>query len=410
MERSQCEALDRADPLAPLRARFRLPAGVVYLDGNSLGALPGAVPGRLAQVIEREWGEGLITSWNRAGWVDAPRRTGARIAPLVGALPEEVIATDGVTINLFKLVAGALRLRPERRVIVTELDNFPTDLYVLQAACDWLGGEHQVRRVARKELVSAIDGDVALVALSHVDYRSAELLDLPGLTRAARDAGALALWDVSHSAGVLPVELGAAGVDLAVGCGYKYLNGGPGAPAFVYVKRELADQLRQPIEGWFGHADPFAFELDYRPAAGVQRTLSGTPNVLSLLALETALGVFEGVDLADVRRKSVALGELFVSEVEAHAGDSSLELASPRRGEARGSHVSFHHEHGYAIVQALIARGVIGDFRPPDLLRFGFGPLYLRYTDVWDAARALANVLASGDWDRPEYHRRAAVT
>jgi kynureninase len=410
MERSQCEALDRADPLAPLRERFRVPAGVVYLDGNSLGALPADVPGRLAQAVEREWGEGLITSWNRAGWVDAPRRTGVRIAPLVGARPDEVIATDGVTINLFKLVAGALRLRPERRVIVTDLDNFPTDLYVLQAACDWLGGEHTVRRVARKELEQAIDRDVALVALSHVDYRSAELLDLPLLTRRARDAGALSLWDVSHSAGVLPVELGAAGADLAVGCGYKYLNGGPGAPAFVYVKRELHERFEQPIQGWFGHASPFAFELDYRPGEGVLRALSGTPNVLSLLALESALDVFEGLDMHAVRRKSVALGELFINEVEANCGDASLELASPRRGESRGSHVSFHHEQGYAIVQALIARGVIGDFRPPDLLRFGFGPLYLRYTEVWDAARARADVLATGDWDRPEFHRRNAVT
>jgi kynureninase len=404
--RADIEALDRADPLASLRDRFALPEGLIYLDGNSLGALPKATPSRMREVVERHWGQDLITSWNRHGWVDLPLRVGARIAPLIGAHPDEVVVADSISVNLFKLAAAALRLRPERWVVVAERGSFPTDLYMLQGLASLLGRRIELRLVEAREIAGACDRDVALLLHNHVDYRSGRLHDMRHLTAAAHAAGALALFDLAHSAGTMAVDLLGAGVDLAVGCGYKYLNGGPGAPAFVYVARRWQDEMRQPLTGWFGHRRPFAFAPDYEPAPGVRRFLAGTPPILSLAALEVGVEGFAGVDLAAVRAKAMALGDLFIELVESGCPGFGLELASPRAAAERGAQVAFLHPRGYAIVQALIARGVVADFRAPDLLRFGFAPLYVRFVDVFDAVAALAEVLGTGAFERPEFRQR----
>lgn len=409
-DREACAKLDAADPLRRLRDAFTLPADVIYLDGNSLGPLPKTVRARLAHVLESEWGEGLIRSWNDADWINLPRRVGDRIAALIGARPGEVIAADSTSINLFKLLAAALQLRPGRRVIVSERGNFPTDLYVAQGAIELLGGRHELRLVDAPALAGAIDADTAVLLLTHIDFKSGRMHDLAALTRAAHASGALALWDLAHSAGAVPVDLNGAGADLAVGCGYKYLNGGPGAPAFLYVRRDLQDAVRPALFGWMGHARPFEFAAPYEPATGIVRQLVGTPAILSLSALDAALELWQDVDIAAVRAKSIALTELFVRLVEARCAGFGISLASPRDAVMRGSQVSFRHEEAYAVMQALIARGVIGDFRAPDLMRFGFAPLYVRHVDVFDAALALHAVLASRAWDRPQFRARAAVT
>ncbi|MFN3514131.1 MAG: kynureninase [Phenylobacterium sp.] len=407
LSREACEALDRADPLADRRALFDLPEGVIYLDGNSLGALPRAVKARLDAAVTVEWGRDLIKSWNTAGWIDLPARVGAKIAPLIGAGADEVIAADSTSVNLFKLAAGALKLRPGRRVIVTEPGNFPTDLYILQGLRDFLP-DVELRVVAPADLPSALDEDVALLLLTHVHYKSGAVHDMAALTAKAHAAGALTLWDLSHSAGALEVNLAGCGADLAVGCGYKYLNGGPGAPAFLFVSRRLQAEFQTPLSGWMGHAAPFAFSDDYRPAPGVLRTLCGTPSVLGLTALEAALEAFSGVDLCDLRAKSMKLGDLFLELMERRR--LPFGLACPRASAQRGSQVSLTHPNGYAIVQALIARGVIGDFRAPDVLRFGFAPLYVRYVDVWDAVEHLAAVMVREEWREPRFNEVAAVT
>jgi kynureninase len=417
VSRSDLESLDRSDPLARFRAEFELPEGIVYLDGNSLGPLPLRAARRVREVVEGEWGRDLIRSWNLHGWIDLPRRVGDRIAPLIGAEPGEVVAADSTSVDLFKLVAAALEVRsPDRTVLVTERSNFPTDLYILQGLARLLDAHSapapELRYLDRRgELEPALrDGRVALVVLTQVDYRTGELWDLVATTRLVHEAGAMVLWDLAHSAGALPVELGAAGADLAIGCGYKYLNGGPGAPAFLYVARRWQEALRSPLQGWLGHAAPFAFEPDYRPAPGIGRFLCGTPPVLSLAALDAALEVFEGVDLGELRAKSVALGDLFLELVDQECGGLGLTVACPREGQRRGSQVSLRHAAGYAVVQALTARGVIGDFRERDVLRFGLAPLYLRYADLWDGVRHLREVLETGEWDLPEHRERAAVT
>jgi kynureninase len=402
------DALDRADPLAALRDRFVLPNGVIYLDGNSLGALPSATPGRLADVVQREWGDGLIRSWNQAGWIDLPRRVGDKIARLIGARAGEVIVADSTSVNLFKLLAGALSLQPTRRVILTEEHNFPTDLYIAEGVAALLGAE--VRRVPGERLIDAVDERVAVVALTHVDYRSGRMHDMAAVTARAHRAGALAVWDLSHTAGAMPIDLGACGADLAVGCGYKYLNGGPGAPAFLFIAERHQPAFRSPLWGWMGHADPFAFTPAYCAAEGIGRALVGTPPILSLAALEVGVDLALEADLADVRRKSMALGETFVTLVEREGAGLGVRLASPRDPARRGSHVSFAHPEGYAVMQALIARGVIGDFRAPDLLRFGFAPLYLRFVDIGEAVAHVREVLTTRAWDRPAYRLRAVVT
>jgi kynureninase len=410
IDRKHCEDLDRRDPLARFRERFVLPEGVIYLDGNSLGPLLKSVPERIRHVVEREWGQGLIRSWNAARWIDLPQRVGDKIAPLIGAERGEVVAADSTSVNLFKLLSAALGLQRGRAVILSERDNFPTDLYVAQGVRDQLGGRHEIKLVEASRIRDAIDDQVAVVMLTHVNFRTGARHDLAAITAAAHAKGALVLWDLSHSVGAMPLALSAARADLAIGCGYKYLNGGPGAPAFLYVRRDLQDRIRPPLAGWMGHRDPFAFVPDYAPAGGILRNLCGTPPVLAMVALDAALDLWAEVDLAALRAKSVALADLLIGLVEERGSSLGLSLATTRDSEQRGSQVSFAHAEGYAVMQALIARGVIGDYRAPDLIRFGLTPLYLRYVDVFDAVAILADLLRHRLWDRPEFKRRAKVT
>lgn len=409
--RADCEALDARDPLAGFRAEFALPAGLNYLDGNSLGALPRTAGARVREVVEKEWGVGLISSWNAAGWIDKPRTLGDRLAPLIGAGPGEVVVCDSTSVNLFKVVMAALRLRPGRRVIVSEGDNFPTDLYILEGVADVLGGYE--RRLIGGEgpgLADVLADDVAVVVLTHVDYRTGRLHDMASVTAQVHDQGAIMVWDLAHSAGALPVHLDDCDVDFAVGCTYKYLNGGPGAPAFLFAAARHQQEARQPLSGWHGHADPFLFTPGYVPAPGISRFLCGTPQLVSYAALEAGLDVWERVDLELVREKSRRLGDLFIGLVEGECAGHDVELASPRDSRQRGSQVSWRHPDSYAVMQALIAHGVVGDFRAPDLMRFGFTPLYVGYADVWDAVQVLRRVLDDGTWQAEAYSRRSMVT
>ena len=402
---------DRQDPLASARAAFVLPPGEIYLDGNSLGALVASVAPRMRRAVEEEWGRGLIRSWNDAGWYPAPLRVGATIAGLIGAQAHEVAVCDSTSVNLFKVLVAALRLRPGRKLILGELGNFPTDMYVASGVAELLGAE--LRCVPPEEVdaaIGALGEQLAVVALTEVNYKTGRLHDMRGITAAAHAAGALAVWDLAHSAGTLPVQLNACDVDFAVGCGYKYLNGGPGAPAFVFVAARHQDGVRQPLTGWHGHAQPFAFRHDYEAHAGIDRMLVGTAPQLSLIALEEALTAFQGVDMRALRRKGSELGDLFIALADQELASHGFGLASPRDAAQRGSQVSLTHTHGYPIVQALIARGVIGDFRAPDILRFGFAGLYVRYVDIWDAVAALKEVMQTRGWDRPEFTARKAVT
>ena len=407
---AEVAALDAADPLAPFRDAFHVPEGLIYLDGNSLGVLPRATPARLAEVVAGEWGTGLIRSWNAAGWIDAPARVGGKIAPLVGARPHEVLVADSTSVNLHKLIVAALEARPERTVVLSEPGNFPTDLYMVESAVRALGGGRRLALVPRDRLLDAIDGDTALVLLTHAHYKTGELWDMPAVTARAHAAGALVLFDLSHSAGAFPVHLDDAGVDLAVGCGYKFLNGGPGAPAFLFVAERHQAALQTPLGGWLGHARPFAFTDAYEPAPGIARFQCGTPPILSLAALEVGVDLARTADLAQVARKSRAMADLFMARVEARCARFGVTRVGPAPGQPRGSQVSFRHPEAYAIVQALIARGVIGDFRAPDIMRFGLTPLYLRYADVARAVDRLEEVLATEAWRDPAYAVRAAVT
>ena len=407
MTRNDALALDAADPLASLRARFVLPEGVIYLDGNSLGVLPARTPGLIADAVERQWGRDLIRSWNTADWIGAPQRIGASIAPLIGVAAHEVIVADSVSINLFKLLAAALALRPGRRTILTEPGNFPTDLYVANGLAATIPGV-AVRAVEFADIPGALGEDVAVLLLTHVHYKSAHRRDMRALTAAAHAAGALVLWDLSHSAGAVAVDLNGAGADLAVGCGYKYLNGGPGAPAFLFAAERYHAALVNPLAGWMGHAAPFAFDDSYVPAPGMTRFLVGTAPMLSLLALEAGVETFAGVDMGAVEAKRAALGELLIARLAEREPD--LELASPREAAARGSHLVFRHPHAYEICQCLIARGVIGDFRAPDLWRAGLTPLTLSYAEVWDAAEVVGDVMATRAWAEPRFGVRGKVT
>ena len=405
-----CREMDAADPLARSRDAFALPAGIVYLDGNSLGALPRQAEERVRAVMTRQWGQDLIKSWNVHDWIGAPARLGAKIARLIGAKPSEVVVADSTSLNVFKALHAALCLRPERRVILSDDGNFPTDLYMAQGLTELLGATHRLKIVPSGEIASALTEDVAVLMLTEVDYRTGRLHDMAALTKAAHDKGVLALWDLAHSAGAFPVDLNGCDADFAVGCGYKYLNGGPGAPAFIFVAERWQGSAEQPLFGWMGHEAPFAFDLDYRPRPGIARFLVGTPPMLSLTALEAGLDLFAEVELEALRRKSGALGDLFIALVEQELSGSGLTLASPRLASERGSQVSYRHPEGYPIMQALIARGVIGDFRAPDILRFGFAPLYVSFTDIWSAVAQLAAVMAGQEWQKPEFRRRAAVT
>jgi kynureninase len=406
LTREEARALDAADPLRGFRERFHIPDGLIYLDGNSLGALPKATVARQQEVVAEEWGNALIRSWNDHGWIDAPQRIGARIAPLIGARPHEVIVADSVTVNIFKLLTAAAGLAPERRVILSEAANFHTDLHVASGAAELLGME--LRIVERGELEQAIGPDTNLLLLTHVHYKAGFRFDMADVTARAKAEGATTLWDLSHSVGAVPLHLNRDGAELAVGCGYKYLNGGPGAPAFLYVAEHLQERLRPALRGWMGHAAPFAFTDHYEPAPGVSRFLAGTPPMLSLLALESGVESFEGADIQAVWAKSVALFRLFARLVEERS--PGLECISPSEPEHRGSHISFRHPHAFEICQALIAAGVIGDFRAPDVIRFGLTPLYLGFEDVFQAVERMAFILDEGSWRDPQFAVRGKVT
>ncbi|MXQ06660.1 kynureninase [Alphaproteobacteria bacterium GH1-50] len=393
---------------AKTRAFFDLPEGIIYLDGNSLGPLPSAVPVRLDHVMRLEWGEMVITGWNRAGWIDMPRRVGDRIARLIGAAPGTVVVGDTLSIKVYQALASALDLRPDRRKIVSDSGNFPTDLYMAEGLIRSLDRGHELSLSAPENLEAAIDEDTAALLVTEVDYRTGRRHDMARLIAKAHQKGALVIWDLAHSAGAFPVDVSGLGADFAVGCTYKYLNAGPGAPAFIYVAPELADRVTPALSGWMGHEAPFAFDLDYRAGHGIDRMRVGTPPILQIAALDAALDVWDEVDLADVRAQSVALSERFIAGVEAACPD--LTLASPRDPARRGSQVAFRFEHGYAAMQAMIARGVIGDFRAPDIMRFGITPLYVGADEIDRAVGILAEIMATRAWDEPAYHRREAVT
>jgi kynureninase len=405
--REDCLALDAHDPLAAFRTRFALPEGVVYLDGNSLGARPKVAAARAQSVIGEEWGNGLIRSWNDADWIGLPAKVGDKLGQLIGAAPGEVVACDSTSVNLFKLLSAAFVLRPGRRVLLTDRDNFPTDNYVAEGVAAFLDGKVKIRVLPAEEILAAIDQDVAVVSLTQVNYRTGRIYDMAKISAAATAMGALSLWDLSHSAGAIPVDLTGAGADLAVGCGYKYLNGGPGAPAYVFVPKRHHQAIRQPISGWLGHAAPFEFSGDFRPAPGIGRMLSGTPPVIALALLECGLDIIIEAGMDALRVKSMALSDLFISLITQHCDGHGLELISPQDANLCGSQVSYSYENGFGAMQALIARGVIGDFRQPNVMRFGFAPLYVTHIDLWDAVQALRAVLVGAEWKK--FPMRAGV-
>ncbi|RZI39916.1 kynureninase [Herbaspirillum sp. HC18] len=406
LSRMDCVALDAKDGLSAMRDLFDLPEGVIYLDGNSLGARPKSALARAQQVIAQEWGSDLIRSWNKAGWFDLPLRLGDKLAPLVGANSGEIAVTDSTSINLFKVLAAALHKqakRPDgetRKIIVTERANFPTDVYIAQGLSEWLDRGYRLRLIdSPDELEAAVAADTAAVMLTHVNYRTGYMYDMKTVSALAHERGALAVWDLAHSAGAVPVNLHADGADYAVGCTYKYLNGGPGAPAFAWVAPKHQADFRQPLSGWWSHASPFTMHPEFQPADGIRRALCGTQPILSLALVECGLDIFAQTDMKAIRTKSLALTDLFIELIEERCKRHPLTLATPREHRLRGSQASFAHPHGYHVMQALIARGVIGDYREPELMRFGFTPLYTRFADVWDAVEILADILDGNKYD-----------
>jgi kynureninase len=402
--------LDARDPLSSLRDRFRIPDGLIYLDGNSLGMLPQHVPARVERAVSLEWGSDLIRSWNAHDWIGLPARVGARIARLIGAQPHEVIACDSISVNLFKLLIAATRLRPERRVIVSDIDNFPTDLYIAQGINNLLEGKYELRFVKRDALEDSIRDDVAVVMLTEVDYRTGERVDMNALTARAHTVGALTIWDLAHSAGAFPVDLNGCHADFAVGCGYKYLNGGPGAPAFLMVAEKHLERTQAVLSGWMGHVAPFNFDPVYEPDSGVRRLTAGTPSVLGMTALEAALEVFDDVDMHALREKSLALTDLFMNLMHPLEREFGFRCVTPTTHAARGSQVSYAHDDGYAVMQALIEARVIGDFRAPNIVRFGFTPLYTSFGDVAEAVRRLETVMRDQRHLEPRFQQKAKVT
>ena len=402
---AEAKAADAADPLRGYRERFHLPEGLVYLDGNSLGPLPKAAVAKLDATIREEWGEELIRSWNSRDWIGAPQRVGAKIAGLIGARPNEVIVADSTSVNLFKLLVAAARLS-DRKTLLSESGNFHTDLHIASGVADLLGMMLDI--AARGEVEGRIGPDTNLLLLTHVHYKTAERFDMAAVTARAKQAGATTVWDLSHSVGAVPVHLGDAGAELAVGCGYKYLNGGPGAPAFLYIAEPLQERLLSPLRGWMGHAEPFAFTDDYRPARGIDRFLAGTPPILSLAGLEAGVDAFAGVTLERLWSKSRAMFDVFVGLMEQRCPE--LRCITPRGEEQRGSHISFAYANAFEICQALIAAGVIGDFRAPDVIRFGLTPLYLGFEDVWTGVDRLARIMAEETWRDPKFAVRGKVT
>jgi kynureninase len=408
MTLEDCNALDKTDALAYCRDRFQLPEGVIYLDGNSLGAMPKSVPPRMKKAIEQEWAIGLIRSWNDADWYPAPQRVGAKIAKLVGAQAHEVIVADSISVNLFKVLVAALRMRPGRTRILGELGNFPTDGYIASGVAELMKAEFVA--LESDAIFDAIDESVAIVSLTHVNYKSGRKYDMAAITKRAHEVGALVLWDLAHTAGAMPCDLNGCKADFAVGCGYKYLNGGPGAPAFVFVDERHHAALNQPLKGWHGHAQPFAFVDGYEASKGMDQMLVGTASQLSLISLEAALEAFDGVDMHVLRRKSEALTDVFIRLVYQELQSFGFGLATPREASQRGSQVALTHPEAYAIMQAMIARGVIGDFRAPDILRFGFAALYVSFVDVWHTVANLKAVMATSEWQAPQFMLRKAVT
>ncbi|MBZ9871188.1 kynureninase [Mesorhizobium sp. BR1-1-9] len=405
------EAMDTADPLRTMRDRFTLPQGVIYLDGNSLGAASPAVFGELQKAATQEWAQDLIRAWNTAGWFDMPVELGDQLGRLIGAAAGQTVVCDTTSINIYKVLHAALGMRPDRSVIVAEGDSFPTDLYMAEGVASTRPGTVlRLEGVDAPSIEELIDERVAVILVNHVNYKSGQLRDMAALTRRAHEAGALIVWDLCHTAGALLVELDRSNADFAVGCTYKYLNGGPGAPAFIYAAERHHGDVRQPLSGWWGHARPFAFEQGFAAGTGIRRFLCGTQPVLSMRALKGALDVWNDVDMAEVRRKSIALTDLFIQLVEAKCGAYGLELESPRDGNERGSQVSFLHRHGYQVMRALIERGVIGDFRAPSTIRFGFTPLYVGYVDVWQAVEVLEDILRTDAWQEARFAVKAAVT
>ena len=411
LTREDCIALDAQDEMAHVREAFQLPEDIIYLDGNSLGALPKRSVAALSATVEQEWGEGLIRSWGTADWFSLPERLGDKLGTLMGAAPGQTVVSDSTSINIYKALRSAMALRPDRKVIVSELGSFPTDLYVLEGAMS-VDESYSARLWGRDgdQLEDLINEDVAVVLLSHVDYRSGKLLDMEAITKLAHDAGALIIWDLCHTAGVVPMELDANNVDFAVGCTYKYLNGGPGSQAYIYVAQRHHAEARQPLSGWWSHAAPFAFESTFRPTEGARRFLVGTQSVLGLKGIEASLSLFEEMDIHAIRRKSQKLCDLFIELVEQHSDCQTLRLESPRDADQRGSHVSFLFDNGFPVVRAMIEQGVIGDFREPGIMRFGFAPYYLRFVDVYDAVEILADCMRRKVWENEAYNVRGAVT
>jgi kynureninase len=408
LTRTQFETLDQNDSLAPMRDEFSLQDGLIYLDGNSLGVLPKATAAHVSEVIQQQWGVDLIRSWNCNQWMQKPTELGDKIGQLVGADAGQMLACDTTSINIFKLAAAAVKMRPDRTKLITETGNFATDLYLLQGLAKLLGDQVQVVALPRHQVLDAIDDDTALVLLTHTHFKTGAMWDMPSVTQLAQQKGALMMWDLSHSVGAMPITLDKVNADLAVGCTYKYLNGGPGSPAFVYVAKRHLAQFEQPLTGWLGHAKPFDFEDDYQGAAGIQQAMCGTPAVLANAALEVALNVMLKADMNEVRRKSQHMGNLFIQLIQQRC--PWFELGSPIDDEQRGSQVSLIHSQGYAIIQALIERNIVGDFRAPDHLRFGFTPLYLKYVDLWDTVDALVDIMANELWNQPQFLTQQAVT
>lgn len=413
--REDCKALDSADPVAPLRDLFALPADTIYLDGNSLGALPRQAPRRAQEVIEHEWGEGLIGSWNTAGWWQLPTTLGDRLAPILGADAGEVVVTDTTSMNLFKVLATALKIQqsahPGRKTILAERDSFPTDLYMIGGFMDFCGSGYRLQLFDHPDdLAEALSSDTAVVVISHVNYRTGYLYDMAQTTAQVHQAGALMIWDLCHSAGAVPVDLKGSDSDFAVSCTYKYLNGGPGSPALLWVHPRHQDRGAQPLSGWWGHSRPFDMEARYSPASGIRRFLTGTQPIVSMSLIQCGLEIFERTSVATLRKKSLALTDLFIELVEQECSEYGVTLVTPRDHAKRGSHVSFGHENAFAIIQALIERNVIGDYREPGVMRFGVAPLYIRYVDLWNAVRRLKQILQSRAWDTPRFKTRHAVT
>jgi kynureninase len=400
--------LDKEDPLRGFRDAFVIPEGMIYLDGNSLGLLPKAAAARARRTIEEEWGGSAISGWNDHQWIDLPQRVGARISGLIGAGEDEVVAGETTSVNLFKCLSAALSLRPGRRVIVTSHDDFPTDLYIAEGIAGFLGAE--LRHVEPSRVADALDDTVVAISFSHINYRTARIEDMVSITEAAHKAGALAIWDLCHSAGAIPVALNEAQADFAVGCGYKYLNGGPGAPAFLFAARRHHPQMRQPLSGWMGHAAPFDFDPRYRAAPGIRRMLTGTPPVVALSVLEESVAIMGEAGIARLREKAERMSELLIERIDRECAGHGLVLGSPKETKARGNHVIYHHPEAYAVVQALKARGVVGDFRMPDCIRLGIAPIYLPYADIVNAAAHLREVMERREWEAPAFRVRATVT